>query len=101
MPKLNILDMQAAFQQDEQLFDFAMLSGQGMKVTEGVFGWFAAIFVVNTINTIWGWTSRSPRDRVTSAMLGIGLSYAQCGAPPSCFASGAYHRTAAFRMAHF
>ena len=45
-PGLNVLDMQAAFQQDKQPMQVAMLSGQEMKATEGAWGWSFVIYEI-------------------------------------------------------
>ena len=45
-PALSVLDMQAAFQQDKQPMQVAMLSGQEMKATEGAWGWSFVIYEI-------------------------------------------------------
>jgi len=73
-PALSVLDMQAAFQQDKQPMQVAMLSGQEMKATEGAWGWVSA--VLGPVNRYWGNTSGSPRDRTISRQLGYAIQYA-------------------------
>jgi len=69
-PGLNVLDMQAAFQQDKQPMQVAMLSGQEMKATEGAWG-FASIFVsvVQLANRYWAGHTGSSHDQTVSISL--------------------------------
>jgi len=72
---LNALDMQAAFQQDKQPMQVAMLSGQEMKETEGAWGWSGVIIaVVGYANNYWGRTSGSAHDKAVSAGIKTGLN---------------------------
>jgi len=84
-PALNALDMQAAFQQDKQPMQVAMLSGQEMKATEGAWGWVPVFIAIRVVNTVWGATSGSARDRQASFLLGRALNYGICGNPVYCF----------------
>ncbi len=66
-PALNTMDLQAAFQQDQQPMQVATLSGQEMKETQGAWGFLAVA------NFIWGATSGSQQDRTISTILGFFL----------------------------
>ena len=73
---LNALDMQAAFQQDKQPMQVAMLSGQEMKETEGAWGGWAAVIitVAQGVNNYWAGHSGSAHDQAVSAGIKTGLN---------------------------
>ena len=53
-PALNALDLQAAFQQDQQQMQVAALSGQEMKATEGAWGgWGAVVAAINNASAAY------------------------------------------------